>query len=99
MKDDYIELNDPNEVIREGDELKIKNSDTDWAPCESCVGDSIGEDRHFAFRRPRSTVIRDAAIELLRKVYAERDEEYMHEEYPALRKALGLTIEELRGDA
>lgn len=90
---DYIDLG-PDDVIREGDEhlCPITNR---WKPAYQILIGKPVED--ITARRPRSVVIRDAAIDLLRQIVAmELGLGYASE---ALREAIGISVEELRGEA
>lgn len=99
MTDDYIELTDPNEVIREGDILLWVSGARTEAEC--MVGQKLGETVFVRIERPRSTVIRDAAVALLRACYGVPMNPIVESVWPeakALREALGYTVEELRGE-
>ena len=99
MKDDYIELTNPDEVIREGDEFKTAQGD--YWPCVGSVGHTVADFKGlWKFFRPRATVIRDAAEALLRAIEYRLDgsKPIIEPELSRLRIALGLTVEELRGE-
>jgi hypothetical protein len=88
---DYIELG-PDDVIRDGDEIQV---DEFVKVVPELVGMPIRRSTASKFRRPRSTLIRDAAIEVLREwLFTPGDgvEVAMYE----LRKAIGVSIEQLR---
>lgn len=76
MNNDYIELG-PDDVIREGDEQKYCGDLCKWFPVyRERIGFKAKHDDGWIFRRPRSTLIRDAAIDLLEaleKDYREGD--------------------------
>jgi hypothetical protein len=89
---DYIEL-DLDETIREGDFYLI-NSDARHSFIGNWIGLKVCEAPWEAYR-PRSTLIRDAAIEVLRGAYS--DDEYIDARaLEDLRNAIGISIEELR---
>lgn len=97
--DDYVELTDPEEVIREGDEFSGKRNPWGKSP-PGFLGAKLKDFKPFAFRfrRPRSTVIRDAAEALLRAFYGMYEAaDSVWPEAKVLREALGKTVEELRG--
>lgn len=104
MSSDYIELG-PDDVIRERDEYQKPGLDRPWHKVKCWYGDKVSDWPNFAWRRPRSTLIRDAAIELLRKLYCDKyelknvDESLIDRLFPGakkLREAIGISVEELR---
>ncbi len=102
---DYIDLT-PDDILRVGDECQelVHRPDDEywWTPVRGMFGKKVSEFSVFRFRRPRSTLIRDAAIELLRREYG-RSRAYLtiaifenqFPEYRALREAVYISIEEL----
>lgn len=99
MNDDYIELTDPEEVIRDGD--RVQWPDGALLDAKYLAGKTLGKTMFRKIRRPRSTVIRETAEALLRAIEKRLDgsKPIIEPELSKLREALGLTIEELRGDA
>jgi len=93
---DYIELG-PDDVIRGGDESRPKGIDLDWCECKY-NGVLVSELPSYEFRRPRLTLIRDAAIELLRDAYSGTfcSMSTFNVDLKNLREAIGISIEDLR---
>jgi hypothetical protein len=104
---DYIELK-PDDVIRVGDEWsRIENDDDGpwWVLPESIgelkvgfIGDSAKQHPNIKFRRPRSTLIRETAVALLRYMYGSAMfyGGFEIDKIKALREAIGISVEELR---
>ena len=95
--DDYIPLG-PDETIREGDIFDTPNR-TFVMPV---IGSKASDYPNLRLKRPRSTVIRDAAIDLLWCFYCERPKMLETEPWPpaeALRLAVGVSVEDLRKQA
>lgn len=93
--DDYIPLG-PDETIREGDIFDTPNR-TFVMPV---IGSKVSDYPGLRLKRPRSTVIRDAAIDLL--WYFHVDDDRPTEPWPpaeALRLAVGVSVEEIRKQA
>ena len=93
--DDYIPLG-PDETIREGDIFDTQNR-TFVMPV---IGSKARDYPGLRLKRPRATVIRDAAIDLLWYFYAADDRPT--ELWPpaeALRQAVGVSVEELSKQA
>lgn len=66
-------------MIREGDQYRKPNSATvkrAWATVRAADGDKVGSWPQFQWRRPRSTVIRDAATSLLATIEAEMQSDF-----------------------
>ena len=99
MSNDYIVLT-RGDVIREGDEERPSDFGLRWYPVyASRVGSPVQSHPEYTFRRPRSTLILDAAIELLREGYREKHNLGKQAELAEkLREAIGISIKELRGD-
>ena len=93
--DDYVLLG-PDDEIREGDIFDTPHRTFVMPVAGSKVRDYPG----LRMKRPRSTVIRDAAIDLLWYFYGADDRP--SELWPpaeALRQAVGVSVEELRQQA
>lgn len=93
--DDYVPLG-PDEIIRDGDIFDTPNR-TFVMPV---VGSKASDYPSLRLKRPRSTVIRDAAIDLLWYFYVAEDGPT--ETWPpaeALRSAVGVSVEDLRKQA
>ncbi len=93
---DCIDLG-PDDILREGDEQKLREPLCRWFPVyHERIGSKAACDEGWMFRRPRHTLIRDAAIELLRDALFFRD--CLTDSEDALREAIGISVEELRCD-
>ena len=95
----YVALG-PDDVVREGDEV-LKHHNMDWVLVDHWHFGKCDAWSSFIFRRPRSTLIRDAAIEVLRWHYIGRGRAnaFLFEDAcPAiknLREAIGLSLDDL----
>ena len=102
--DDYVPLG-PDETIRENDIFDTPNRTFVMPVIGSKASDYLG----LRLKRPRSTVIRDAAIALLRDAYilddttgGAYDDVYIDVNLhlaEALREAIGISVEDLRKQA
>lgn len=100
MIDDYVNLTDPEEVIRKPDQVAYKWHP--WMPVsDQEIGTKVSDYPRYSykFRRPRATAIRDAAIAMidaLEKDYREGDYMAVLAAKAKLEVALGKR-DELRG--
>ncbi len=100
MSSDYIELG-PGDVIQRGDERTGYDEELDisgWFPVEASMVGCSQSEFHHKFRRPRSTLIRDAAFAVAKDARSESYSECLVDKrlIDNLLEALG---EELRGEA
>jgi hypothetical protein len=94
---DYIDLK-PDDVIREGDEWTCPSAPGWGRTVDNTrfIGTTVESHSDFKFRRPRSTLIRDAAIDAAREWYWGEGLEDMSLVIDALRETLGISVEQLR---
>lgn len=101
MDDDYIDLG-PEDILRDGDQQRYISVMCGWFPVHhERIGFKATSDEGWIFRRPRSTLIRDAAIHVCKLWYAAHlwNEGEVPLSIVHLREVIGISIEELRGEA